>query len=61
LTVETTGGFKKIKTKSTEIGNIRTFENFVVPVPEGVDLDKHQTVEVWCESFEAFFTAAKYR
>lgn len=53
--------FERIKQDSLEIGGIKTFENFVVPVPEGVDLDKYRAVVVWCESFGAFITAATYR
>jgi hypothetical protein len=43
------------------IGDVRTFENFVVPVPEGIDPAAYNTVIVWCESFGEFITAAKYR
>lgn len=53
--------FTQYKQHSKEIGSIKTFENFVVAVPEGVNLDSYQAVVVWCESFGAFITAAKYR
>ena len=43
------------------IGDVRTFENFVVPVPEGIDPVADNTVIVWCESFGEVITAAKYR
>ena len=38
-----------------------TFENFVVAVPDGIDVAKYDTVLVWCERFGQFITAAKYR
>jgi hypothetical protein len=43
------------------LGNVKTFENFVVEVPGGVDPSKYNTVIVWCESFSQFITSAKYR
>ena len=43
------------------VGDVRTFENFVVPVPADIDPGAYNTVIVWCESFGEFITAAKYR
>jgi hypothetical protein len=43
------------------VGDVRTFENFVVPVPESVDVSSYNSAIVWCESFGQFITAAKYR
>jgi hypothetical protein len=40
---------------------VRTFENFVVPVPASIDVAHYDTVIVWCESFGQFITAARYR
>ena len=34
----------------------KTFDNFVVPVPEGVDVARYAAVVVWCESFRQFIT-----
>lgn len=59
--VETESHFKRLKPKMARVGDVKTFENFVVPVPEGVDLKAYTTVIVWCESFNEFITAAKYR
>lgn len=53
--------FNQIKQLSVEVGSIKTFDNFVVAVPEDIDLEKYHAVVVWCESFGAFITAAKYR
>ena len=53
--------FKRIKSKSVEIGSIKTFNNFVLPMPEGIDLDKFRAVVVWCESFSMFISAASFR
>lgn len=53
--------FRQFKPMSAEVGSIKTFENFVVKVPEGVDPDKYRAVVIWCEAFGMFITAAAYR
>lgn len=59
--VENEEQFLKLKAQSLRVGDIKTFENFVVPVPDGVDIDRYSTVLVWCETFSEFISAAKYR
>ena len=59
--VETKQDFARLKPKMVRVGDVRTFENFIVPVAEGVDPDAFNTVIVWCETFGQFITAAKYR
>jgi len=59
--VETEADFLLMKARSLAVGDIKTFENFIVPVPQGTDLTKYNTVLIWCESFSQFITAGKYR
>ena len=59
--VETEADFKRLKASMVRVGDVKTFENFVVPVPSGVDVTKFTTVIVWCETFSQFITSAKYR
>lgn len=59
--VETEADFKRLKGTMVRVGDVRTFENFVVPVPAGIEPARYTTVIVWCESFSQFITAAKYR
>jgi hypothetical protein len=59
--VETKQEFLRVKAQSLRIGDVKTFENFIVPVPAGTDLSPYNTVVVWCEAFSMFITAAKYR
>ena len=59
--VETEADFLRLKPKMARVGDVRTFENFIVPVPEGIDPQAYTTVIVWCESFSQFITAARYR
>ena len=59
--VETRENFLRVKERSVRLGDVKTFENFVVRVPESVDLTRYNTVVVWCETFSMFISAAKYR
>lgn len=59
--VETEAEFERLKPRMVRVGDVRTFENFVVPLPPGVDPAAYTTVVVWCETFREFITAAKYR
>ena len=43
------------------LGDVKTFENFIVAVPPSVDVSEYDTAVVWCETFSMFITAAKYR
>ena len=59
--VETEADFNRLRKTMVRIGDVKTFENFLVPVPPGIDLTKYTAVIVWCETFGEFITAAKYR
>ena len=59
--VETEADFARLKGRMMRVGDVKTFDNFVVRVPESVDISRYNTVIVWCESFGQFITAAKYR
>ena len=59
--VETEADFLRLKSRMVRVGDVKTFDNFIVPVPESVDPETYTAVIVWCESFGQFITAAKYR
>ena len=59
--VETEADFMRLKPRMVRVGDVKTFENFVVRVPESIDIAGFDTVVVWCEAFGQFITAAKYR
>jgi hypothetical protein len=59
--VETEADFLRLKPQMVRVGDVKTFENFIVPVPPSIDVAKYSTVIVWCETFGQFITAAKYR
>ena len=59
--VETEADFNRLKSEMVRVGDVRTFENFLVPVPESIDPAAYKAVVVWCESFGQFITAAEYQ
>jgi hypothetical protein len=59
--VETEADFEALKTQMVEVGPVRTFENFMVTVPAGIDAANYATAVVWCEAFGQFITAAEYQ
>jgi hypothetical protein len=59
--VETEADFKRLRPSMVRVGDVKTFKNFLVTVPENVDPARYTTVIVWCETFSQFITAAKYR
>ena len=59
--VDTEDDFNRYKSEMVRVGDVKTFENFLVAVPEAIDPAAYNTVVVWCESFGQFITAAKYQ
>ena len=59
--VETEADFMRLKAMMVRVGDVKTFENFIVPVPSTIDPATFNAVIIWCESFSQFITAAKYR
>jgi hypothetical protein len=58
--VETEADFQRLKPSMAQVGTVRTFENFIVPLPASIDPARYSTVVIWCESFSQFITAAEY-
>ena len=59
--VETEADFRRLKSSMVRVGDVKTFENFIVPVPATIDPAAYTTVVVWCETFNEFITSAAYR
>jgi nitrate reductase NapE component len=59
--VETEAQFAQLKPRMRRVGEVKTFDNFAVALPPGVDPAAYNTVIVWCETFGQFISAAKYR
>jgi hypothetical protein len=59
--IETEEDFLRLKSKMVRVGDVKTFDNFIVEVPAQINPGAYNTVIVWCESFSQFITAAQYR
>ena len=59
--VEHEDEFEPVKEQSALIGDVKTFDGFLLAIPDDVNVEDFNTVLVWCESFDEFITAAKYR
>ena len=59
--VEHEDEFEPLRDAALQIGDVKTFEGFILDIPEGVDIEAYNTVLVWCEAFSEFITAAQYR
>lgn len=59
--VDTKQGFLAIKQGSLRVGDVKTFNGFIVDLPPGTDVESYNTVVIWCEAFGQFISAAKYR
>lgn len=59
--VETEADFLRVKPRMLRVGDVKTFDNFLLPLPQGADPARFNTVVVWCETFGEFITAAQYR
>lgn len=59
--VETEKKFLRLKSSMAPVADIKTFRNFMVDIPDGIDAADYNTVVIWCETFGQFITAARYR
>lgn len=59
--IETEAKFNQLKSTMVQVGDVKTFDNFVVDVPASIDTSQFSSVIVWCESFGEFITAARYK
>ncbi|MFK8012502.1 MAG: DM13 domain-containing protein [Marinicellaceae bacterium] len=59
--VENEEEFESQKSSMSEVGDIKTFKNFIIEIDSNTNLLQYNTVVVWCESFGEFITSAKYR
>lgn len=59
--VETEADFKRLKSQMVQVADVKTFHNFVVPLPVTIDPTQYKAVVIWCETFNEFITAASYQ
>lgn len=59
--VETEAEFNRLKSTMMQVGEVKTFNQFMVMLGEEVDIEQYNTVIVWCETFGQYITSAQYR
>lgn len=59
--VDTKEAFLLVKDQSVRMGDVKTFNGFIVEVPAGIDIRDYNTVVIWCEVFGQFISAAEYQ
>lgn len=59
--VETEVDFNRLKPQMALVGDVKTFNNFVIKVPPSINPAQYTSVIVWCETFGQFITSAKYQ
>jgi len=59
--VETKADFLAKKSVMKQVGEVKTFDNFIVTLPDDIDPAVYNTAIVWCEAFGIFITAGKYQ
>ena len=59
--IENEAEFLAVRDTARPVGDIRTFDGFLLDIPQTVDIEAYTTVLVWCETFGEFISAAKYR
>ncbi|MCY9852532.1 DM13 domain-containing protein [Vibrio mediterranei] len=57
--VETEADFNTNKANMLQVGDVKTFDRFLLSLPEGTDLSQYTAAIIWCESFGEFITSAK--
>ena len=59
--VDTKEAFLLTKDESLRVGDVKTFNGFIVEVPAGIDVRDYNAVVIWCEAFDQFISAAEYQ
>ena len=57
--VETEADFNRLKPQMINVGDVKTFDRFMVTLPQDLPLDNYTTVIIWCETFGEFITSAQ--
>lgn len=59
--VEDEAGFLAVKAQALQVGPVKTFNGFILELPQGVSLDDYNTAVIWCERFGEFISAGQFR
>jgi hypothetical protein len=53
--------FMALKAQSAYIGDVKTFDNFILTIPENINPASYRALIVWCETFGEFISATSYQ
>lgn len=59
--IETEQAFWEHRQHLRYVSDVKTFDNFMVNVPRGIDISQFNTVVVWCETFGEYITSAQFK
>ncbi|MBY5993110.1 DM13 domain-containing protein [Ferrimonas balearica] len=59
--VETEVDFLHLRDEMAYVGEIRSFDAFMLDLPQGVDPADYGTAVIWCEAFDQFISSARYQ
>jgi hypothetical protein len=59
--IDTEKAFLEQKHLMQEVGDVTSFNDYVLPVNPEINIDQFNTVIIWCESFNQFITSAQYK
>lgn len=59
--VDDRASFNANRRNMVAVGDVKTFDNFLLAVSSDINVSDFNTVIVWCESFGAFITSAQYQ
>ena len=51
----------EVKAQSVRVDVIKSFDGFIINVPQGIDIERYNTVVIWCEQFKEYISSAQYR
>ncbi|WP_028115733.1 DM13 domain-containing protein [Ferrimonas senticii] len=57
--VETETEFAELKAQMVDVGLVKSFDGFVLPLPPGIEVGNYAAAIVWCESFGEFITSGR--
>jgi hypothetical protein len=59
--IETEAEFVANKSAMLQVGDVKTFDRFLLKLPENTNLAQYNTAIVWCETFEKFITSSELK
>lgn len=59
--VENEQQFLDHKDQMIAIGDVNSFNGFMLPLPDHLDVSRYTTAVVWCESFNEFISSGRYQ